>query len=66
MTFVLFSHTGESPPPPTQLQEMKEHTEELMSKGTIVPSKSNNASAIVLVRKKNGDLRMCTDYVQNT
>ena len=48
--------------PPTQLQEVKEHMEKLMRNGTIVPSKSNHASAIVLVRKKNGDLRMCIDY----
>ena len=33
-----------------------------MRNGTIVPSKSNHASAIVLVRKKNGDLRMRIDY----
>ena len=41
---------------------MKEHIEKLIRNGMIVPSKSDHASATVLVRKKNGDLRMCIDY----
>ena len=48
--------------PPTQLEEVKSHLQELVQSGDIVPSDSAYASAIVLVRKKTGALRMCCDF----
>ena len=50
--------------PPNQLAEVKQHLQDLLDKGVIRPSQSNYASPIVLVRKKNGALRMCLDYRQ--
>ena len=50
--------------PPNQLTEVKEHLQELLDKGVIRPSQSNYASPVVLVRKKNGALRMFVDYRQ--
>ena len=47
--------------PPTQLEEVKSHLQQLMQSGA-VPSDSAYASAIVLVRKKTGELRMCCDF----
>lgn len=35
---------------------------ELIDSNTIRPSESEYASAIVLTKKKNGELRMCVDY----
>ena len=49
---------------PNQLAEVKEHLRDLLNKGVIRPSQSNYASPVVLVRKKNGVLRMCGDYRQ--
>ena len=49
---------------PNQLAEVKQHLQDLLDKGVIRPSQSNYASPIVLVRKKNGALRMCVDYRQ--
>ena len=43
--------------------EVKQHLQELLDKGVIAPSQSSSASPIVLVRKKNGAMRMCVDYV---
>ena len=48
--------------PPTQLDKVKAHLEKLLRTGVIVPSHSDHASPIVLVRKKSGALRMCIDY----
>ena len=48
--------------PPNLLAEVKQHLQELLDKGVIVPSQSDYASPIVLVRKKSGALRMCVDY----
>ena len=48
--------------PPTQLEEVNDHLEKLLRTGVIVPSYSDHASPIVLVRKKSGALRMCVDY----
>lgn len=48
--------------PPNLLAEVKQHLQELLDKGVIVPSESDYASPIVLVRKKSGALRMCVDY----
>ena len=48
--------------PPTDLRDLQEHIQELLDHGVIRESKSRYASPIVLVRKKNGTLRMCVDY----
>ncbi len=42
--------------------DLKRHLQDLLAAGTIEESASPNASPIVLVRKKNGDLRMVVDY----
>lgn len=42
-----------------RLQQM---INELLSEGRIRPSHLNYASAVVLVKKKNGETRMCIDY----
>nr|KAG5691974.1 hypothetical protein BaRGS_011365 [Batillaria attramentaria] len=47
---------------PTQLQEVKEHLQGLLQSGAIVPSHSPYAAPVVLVRKKDGSLRLCADY----
>ena len=48
--------------PPAMIDEVKKHLEELLSSGVIRKSKSQWASNVVLVRKKNGKLRLCIDY----
>ena len=48
--------------PPSALTEVREHIEDLLARGIIRPSSSPYASPIVVVRKKNGDMRMCVDY----
>ena len=50
--------------PPHLLQELKKHLEEQMEKGIIRESTSNYASPKVLVRKKNGKMRLCVDFRQ--
>ena len=42
--------------------EVKQHLQDLLGKGVIIPSQSNSASPIVLVREKNGALHMCMEY----
>jgi hypothetical protein len=63
--------TDESAPPPkhrqypmspVELQLVKDQLTELIEKDWIVPSKSNYAAPILLVRKKDGGIRMCVDY----
>ena len=48
--------------PPAMIDEVRRHIEQLLSSGIIRKSKSLWASYVVLVRKKNGKLRMCVDY----
>jgi len=48
--------------PPSMIDEVRKHLEQLLSSGIIEKSKSPFASAVVLVRKKNGSLRLCVDY----
>ena len=48
--------------PPNQYQEVKEHIQKLLDSSVIRESHSPYASPIVLVRKKNGALRLCVDY----
>ena len=50
--------------PPGMIQELREHIQHLLEIGVITESQSPYASAVVLVRKKNGSLRMCVDYRQ--
>lgn len=42
--------------------EVQKTIDDLLAQGIIKPSDSPYASPIVLVRKKNGELRMCVDY----
>ena len=48
--------------PPHMFEEVREHIQQLLSIGVIQPSSSPWASNLVLVRKKDGSLRMCIDY----
>ena len=48
--------------PPNQLQEVKEHIKGLLAQKVIVDSHSAYAAPVVLVRKKDGSLRICIDY----
>ena len=50
--------------PPSMYQEVRDHLHKLLDTGVIRESESPWASAIVLVRKRNGDLRFCIDYRQ--
>ena len=47
--------------PPQMYDEVKTHLQEMLDLGAIRPSNSPWASAIVLVRKKDGGLRFCID-----
>ena len=47
--------------PPQMYDEVKAHIQEMLHLGAIRPSNSPWASAIVLVRKKDGRLRFCID-----
>ena len=47
--------------PPQMYDEIKAHIQEMLDLGAIRPSNSPWASAIVLVRKKDGRLRFCID-----
>ncbi|XP_060077578.1 uncharacterized protein LOC132557106 [Ylistrum balloti] len=50
--------------PPSMLEEVKGHLQQLLSGGIIRKSHSPWTSNVVLVRKKDGSLRMCVDYRQ--
>ena len=43
-------------------RQLKTLTDEMRAEGTVVPSKSPWSSPVVLVPKKNGDVRFCVDY----
>ena len=47
---------------PVELKLVRETLKELLDKGWIVPSKSSFASPIILVKKKDGGIRLCVDY----
>lgn len=47
---------------PADFNDLKRHLQDLLAAGIIEESSSPYASPIVLVRKKNGDLRMVVDY----
>ena len=50
--------------PPAMLDEVRDHIQQQLSAGIIRKSHSPYSSNIVLVRKKNGQLRICIDYRQ--
>lgn len=50
--------------PPSEYEVVKGHINQLLSAQVIRESSSPYASPIVLVRKKDGSLRMCIDYRQ--
>ncbi|KAH0694961.1 hypothetical protein KY285_022058 [Solanum tuberosum] len=49
---------------PAELKELKEQLKDLLEKGFIRPSVSPWGAPILIVRKKDGSLRMCIDYRQ--
>ena len=46
------------------IEEVRQHIDGLLAARVIRPSKSPYSSNVVLVRKKNGRLRLCVDYRQ--
>lgn len=48
--------------PPADIEDVRKHLQELLQAGIIRESRSPYASPIVVVRKKNGAVRMCIDY----
>ena len=64
--------TGDHPPfrqslryhPPQHLQAIKGQTDLMLQQGIIEPAVSGWTSNVVLVRKKNGSLRFCVDYLR--
>ncbi|XP_057684821.1 uncharacterized protein LOC130911119 [Corythoichthys intestinalis] len=47
---------------PADIEDVRKHLQELLKAGIIKESRSPYASPIVVVRKKNGTVRMCIDY----
>lgn len=47
---------------PADIEDVRKHLQELLQAGIITESRSPYASPIVVVRKKNGSIRMCIDY----
>ncbi|XP_038574937.1 uncharacterized protein LOC119902683 [Micropterus salmoides] len=47
---------------PGDIEDVRKHLQELLRAGIIKESRSPYASPIVIVRKKNGTIRMCIDY----
>lgn len=47
---------------PGDIEDVRRHIQELLAAGIIKESRSPYASPIVVVRKKNGKVRMCIDY----
>ena len=50
--------------PPNQWAEVRDYLQKALDKQVIRPSSSPYAPPVLLVRKSNGDLRMCLDYRQ--
>lgn len=50
--------------PPSQYEEVKGHIKQLLEQGVIRESSSPYSSPLVIVKKKDGTLRMCVDYRQ--
>ena len=49
---------------PTELKELNSKLQELLDKGFIRPSVSPKGAPVLFVKKKDGTLRICTDYRQ--
>ncbi|KAI7813567.1 hypothetical protein IRJ41_020632 [Triplophysa rosa] len=47
---------------PADIEDVRNHLQEMLKAGIIKESKSPYASPIVIIRKKNGSIRMCIDY----
>lgn len=47
---------------PQDIEAVRKHLRELLDAGVIRESESPFSSAIVVVKKKNGDIRLCIDY----
>lgn len=50
--------------PPSMYSEVRDHLHQLLASGVIRRSRSPWSSNVVLVRKRNGSLRMCVDFRQ--
>lgn len=50
--------------PPSVIEEVRTHLQELLASGVIRPSHSTSSSNVVLMRKHDGALRLCVDYRQ--
>ena len=48
--------------PPHQMADVKAHLQQLLDQKIIRPSTSPYAAPIVIVRKKDGSIRLCVDY----
>lgn len=48
--------------PRSMYAEVKAHVEDLLNRGCITRSSSPYSSPVVVVRKKNGEMRLCVDY----
>ena len=49
---------------PAELKELKDQLQDLLSKGFIRPSVSPWGAPVLFVKKKDGTMRMCIDYIQ--
>ena len=47
---------------PHEVEEVRQHIQEMLDGGAIRPSQSPWCNAVVLVRKKDGTLRFCIDF----
>nr|GFC54054.1 transposon Ty3-I Gag-Pol polyprotein [Tanacetum cinerariifolium] len=47
---------------PVELKELKEQLQEMLENGFIRPSVSPWGAPVLLVKKKNGSMRLCNDY----
>lgn len=56
-----FKHRAR-PVHPNDIEAVRKHLRDLLDAGVIRESESSFSSPIVVVRKKNGDVRLCIDY----